>query len=132
MSTWQLSKNRLRWVLVLVVGLVLVSPAVKATPTVLSDQQLIEWARDTYLRADWIYAAIHMNALIQRNPPAVRNNPTFANELEKGLDFSIRQLQEAQRLANEYRQNSASTPSGGIGQVKSGISAAPPRIAWPK
>jgi hypothetical protein len=66
----------------LIVAVFFVDPSANASPPiVLNDNELIEWAHDTYLRGDWIYAVVHINALIQRNPPAVRNNIKFAEEL---------------------------------------------------
>lgn len=122
--------TRAKWlsIAVLVVGLA-VSLA-KAAPTILSDQQLLDWAHDTYERQDWIYASVHINALIQRNPPILRSNPALANSLEQGLDFAIKQLQENKRLADASRNNAGNAQ--GVGVVRSGLTASPPKVAWPR
>jgi hypothetical protein len=77
-----------------------------------------------------VYAAVYINALIQRNPPAVRNNPALAGELEQGLDFAITQLQEDHRLAEESRNRSISASSGGAAGVQSRLTTRPPVINW--
>ncbi len=116
--------------LALLLGL---SSTVARSQAVLGDAQLIEWSRDTYTRRDWLYAALHMNALIQRNPAALRNNPDLAREIAKGLDYAIKQLQEAQRLAEAYREaRRTSAGSGGVAGIQSGLSTTPPTIRWPR
>src|SRR6266566_8497631 len=75
--------------------LALIIPRTSGAQTVvLDDQHLMEWARDTYDRQDWIYAALHLNALAQRNPALLRDNPTLAKQVNEGLKYSIEKLQE--------------------------------------
>jgi hypothetical protein len=109
------------------------SPRTHAAPAaVLNDQQLMEWARDTYERQDWIYAAVHMNALVQRDPPLLRNNPTLAKQVNEGLKFSIDRLQEYKANSDACARN-ASTPSqDGVVGVHSGLTARPPHIDFPR
>src|SRR5689334_955440 len=56
-----------RWMVLIMLWMTVSSTAARSQ-TVLSERQLIELARDTYQRADWIYAALHMTALLQRTP----------------------------------------------------------------
>lgn len=97
---------------------------------VLSDQDLMEWARDTYSRSDWIYAAIHMNALIQRNPPLLRDNPVLATQVSEGLKYSVEQLQQYKAKAGAC-PTTGSNPNG-VSSVSSGLTSAPPRVDFPK
>lgn len=114
----------------LIFGLWQAAPA--RAQTVFSTSQLIELSRSTYQRGDWIYAALHMNALVQRNPEELQNNPVFVKELVHGITFAIQQLQEAQRLAGLYQDaKKTSSSSGGVGRVSSGLSSSPPPIHWP-
>jgi hypothetical protein len=102
-------------------------------PEVLSDQQLIALAQDTYNRSDWLYAALHMNALVQRNIPSVRDNPAVAESIESGLKFAIQQLDEDRRLAAQWRQQAA-TKGPGVSGTSPGISSGlsnRPRVIWP-
>ena len=107
--------------------------AVAGAQTVLSDGKLIEWSHDTYEREDWIYAALYINALIQRNPPQVRNDPVFRQGHVAGLAHAIAQLQTADRLAKAYKdaQNQKSG-SNGIASVQSGLTTRPPKVHWPQ
>jgi hypothetical protein len=95
-----------------------------AQSAVLDDQQLMEWARDTYARGDWIYAAIHLNALAQRNPPLLRDNPALANEVNEGLKYSIERLKL-------YKDVADACPQKG-GEISSHLGGRPPRIDFPK
>lgn len=111
-------------------GLALMGPQTHAQPAaVLNDQQLMEWARDTYERGDWIYAAIHMNALVQRNPPLLQNNPTLANQVNEGLKYSIEKLQEYKANADACAKRASSASDGA--SVSSGLTRRPPRIDFP-
>jgi hypothetical protein len=80
---------------------------VQAQTTVLTDQQLLDLAHDTYERAkagkesDWMYAALHINALLQRNPAAVQNDPAFAKQLAEGLEFAGNRIQVWLKLAEQ-------------------------------
>jgi hypothetical protein len=106
------------------------SPRTYAKPSVvLDDQQLMEWARDTYARGDWIYASIHLNALVQRNPPLLRQDPNLANQINEGLKFSIEKLQGYKSNSDACSQRASSTD--GIASVHSGLTKAPPRIDFP-
>jgi hypothetical protein len=105
---------------------------------VYSDQQLVELARTTYERAkagqesDWQYAALHINALIQRNPPAVQNSPTFARQLAEGLTHAGNRITAwyqayGQRAAAPTRAADPSEPASS----RSGLSTKPLTITWP-
>jgi len=106
------------------------SPRTYAKPAaVLDDQQLMELARDTYQREDWIYAALHMNALVQRNPPSLSSDRALANQINEGLKFSIEKLQEYKTTADSCARRAASTSDGG--SVSSGLTRQPPHIDFP-
>jgi hypothetical protein len=115
-------------------ALMLIIPRMsRAQVAVLSDQQLMEWARDTYARQDWIYAALHLNALAQRNPPLLSNNPTLAQEVNEGLKYSIQKLQEYKATADACSKNTTSTGgTNSVGMVHQGLTTPPPRIDFPK
>ena len=120
---------------VLVLLVVLIAGTGRAQAQVYSDQQLMELARTTYESAKaghedaWMYAAIHINALIQRNPPAVQNSPVFAKQLADGLRHAGEHLTYWYQ-AYSQRPTKAPTPEGG--SVNSELKGRPPVINWPK
>src|SRR6266478_221136 len=100
--------------------LALVSPWThRAQAAVLDDQYLMEWARDTYDRGDWIYAALHLNALVQRNPPLLRDNPARAKKVNNGLKYAVDRLQEYKAKADGCKEKA---------EVSSELKGRPPRI----
>jgi hypothetical protein len=108
------------------------NPRTYAKPVVvLDDQQLMEWARDTYERQDWIYAAVHMNALVQRNPPLLRNNPSLAAQVNEGLKYSIERLQEYKTKADACAKSAQTSNPTGVASVHSGLTVPPPHIDFP-
>jgi hypothetical protein len=108
----------------------LLCPGVRAEP-VYSDQDLMEWARDTYDREDWIYAYAHLHALIQRNPPLLRNNPALRNQVNTALEYSGQRLLEMRDLAQRARAPTT-TSNGGVSGVSSGLGSAKPKVDFPR
>lgn len=107
----------------------------------IADEQLLRLARDTFERRDYIYASLHLNAILQRNPPILRQNPTQASQLQKLLVYSIDRLQELradseQLPATKSRLSSCQDrlAGGGTG-VSEGLTRAPPKppsVDWPR
>jgi hypothetical protein len=122
---------------VLMLVLAIAVAPVQAQNPVFGDEQLIEFARTTYQGARggdesaWMYAALHINALIQRNPPAVRNSPAFAKELAEGLKYAGERL-TAWYQAYSQRPTQSAVTQGGTGVTRSGLSTTPPTINWPR
>lgn len=100
-------------------------------PTVYSDQQLLTLAHDTYERArgtsegegDWMYAALHIYALLQRNPEAVRNDPVFAKQLADGLAYAGRRIQAWLKVAEQAPLEVRTAAGKDLGIL--------PNIRWP-
>ncbi len=103
-------------------------------PVVLSDQALITWAHDTFERSDYIYAAIHIGALIQRNPKILRDNPVEAQQLYEAWVYSVARLQQNAQDSRalpgvKARLESCQNP----GATASGLESPPPsrpRVNW--
>src|SRR5215510_11834197 len=86
---------------------------VQAQTTVYTDQQLLTLARDTWQRAttatgttrssesDYMYAALHMYALLQRNPAVLQNDPAFAKQFAEGQAFAGRRIQAWLKIAEQ-------------------------------
>lgn len=111
-------------------GLLLGATGVRAEP-VYSDQQLMEWARDTYDRDDWIYAYAHLHALIQRNPPLLRNDAALRNQINEALEFSGQRLLEMRELARRAKAVTASSKDH-ESSVSSELGSAKPRVNFPR
>jgi hypothetical protein len=103
-------------------------------PVVLSDQLLVTWSHDTFERGDYIYAAIHIGALIQRNPPILRSHPIETQQLYDAWVFSVAQLQSykssAELLPGVKTQLAECEHPG---SRVSGITYTPerPKVNWP-
>ena len=101
----------------------------QAQTNVLTDQQLLTLAHDTYERAkagnesDYMYAALHINALLQRNPAAVQNDPVFAKQLAEGLAFAGRRMQVWLKLAEQATPQAREEAGRDLGVL--------PIIRWP-
>jgi hypothetical protein len=102
---------------------------VQAQTAVFSDQQLLGLARDTYERArggaesDWMYAALHINALLQRNTAAVQNNPAFAKQLAEGQAYAGRRIQAWLKVAEQATPQVREAAGRELGIL--------PSIRWP-
>jgi hypothetical protein len=114
---------------VLAISIALALP-VQAQPQIYSDKVLIEWAHDTYERHDWIYAAGHLNALIQRNPPQLRDHPTEAKEAYDAWVYTIKQLESDKAAAAAWREYQARPVPGQPARTSSGLTQAPPSVNW--
>lgn len=120
------------WLLtaVFVVSLGTASTTAAAPMPVLNDAALIVSAVHEYETRNWIGAAIFLNALIQRNPPEVRNNQVFANELQTALAYALNELEAYKRLSEEYARSRGTTGTG-VASFSSQLSRQPPSITWP-
>ena len=114
--------------IVMTIGSLIVQVA--AAQVVRSDDQLVAVARDTYQRGDYVYAAIHLGALLQRNPSVLRMDSALAKEVNDALVYSIQQLQADHANASRCvaRTNAGAGASGAAVQ---GLSSPPPRVNWP-
>lgn len=109
-------------------------------PVVWSDQQLIAWAHDTYERDDYLYAAIHINALLQRNPKILKDNPDVAQGLNEMLAYAIVKLQASARDAallpvvqSKLAKCVAPKSSDGLTATAAGLEIQPspkPQLDW--
>ena len=118
----------MKYAMVLVVVTLLAAPlSVLADDRRFSDDQLIQLVQDTSERGDYVYVAVHTSALLERNPPAVANNPTFRNQLDALLMWAIDRLEDDRKTANRAR----SASSDGVGVLQAGLSSLPPRVDFP-
>src|SRR5262245_33829503 len=97
----------------------------------MDDNTLMRLAKETYGRDDYLYAAIHLQSIIQRNPPALRNNAALTKQFSDGYVFSARQMEVTRDFANTCRQQQSANQQSGIGTVRSGLGVKP-RIDFPQ
>jgi hypothetical protein len=123
----------------MVAALLCIQPTTSAMPTnplddrLLTDAQLFQWGMDTYNRGDWIYAAMHLHAYMQRNPPVLRSDPALAKQVVDAWYYSARQMEKA-------RDEAAKLPAcqqqlsghAGVGVGTAGLTAAAPTVNWNK
>lgn len=98
----------------------------------LPDSELFRLAWDTYERSDWIYATMHLNAFIQRNPKVLQTNATLAKQIGEAWYHSAVQMERARNDAQALpgcQQQLASLQPGPHSKV-SGLSTAPPEVDW--
>lgn len=118
------------------VSLLSIQPTAMAGPLdnrLFSDAQLFELAMDTYNRSDWIYAALHLYAYMQRNPAVLRNDPVLAKQVVDALYYSERQMEKARDEAGRLstcQQQLAGRPE--VGANVAGLTAAAPTVNWNK
>jgi hypothetical protein len=94
-----LTRHRTTW-RTAALALLLAAGAAAAQP--LSDNELFEQGRDAYESGDWVRAAMLLYAYTQRDPAAMRQNPTHREQVNAALEFS---RQRPGQLERDLRQD---------------------------
>jgi hypothetical protein len=80
-----------------------------------------------YNNGDWQYASIYLFALIQKNPQAFTDDPSFKTEVTKAFDYSMTNLRSQVANAKTYSAQQ-SQPKDGVGPSQQGLSSPPPPL----
>jgi len=92
MHNYKLRFSRKHLIFVVIVALAFCITPVYAQPGILSTEQLYQLAYRAQQQGNWIDTARYLTAYVQRDPTSMRNNQTFARQIEQNLNSAISRL----------------------------------------
>jgi hypothetical protein len=104
--------------------IILLCFCIRGAAQVNSDAVLFANGHKNYIAQNWVYASIYFFALIQRNPKAFSDDPSFKQEVVDGFNFSMQSLNGQVDDAKAY----AKMPGG---SSQSGLHSKPPYVRDP-
>lgn len=99
-----------------------------------SDQELFQIAFNAYTTADYVTAATYLRAYIERDPYAMRNDPTHVGEVQDALEYAILIIEDykrADQLFEDLLNCRNQCSQANTGSSVSGITRLPPELGQP-